>query len=86
MNIKDTMGKMFFIMMSAFAELEVNLLSERTKKGLESARARGKKGGQLKISDEKVNMIQSLYHAKSHRGGRDRTHSRCLKNHSVSGC
>jgi DNA invertase Pin-like site-specific DNA recombinase len=35
------MGKMFFTMMSAFAELEANLLSERTKKGLESARARG---------------------------------------------
>ena len=32
------MGKMFFTMMSAFAELEANLLSERTKKGLESAR------------------------------------------------
>jgi hypothetical protein len=29
----------------AFAELEANLLSERTKKGLESARARGRKGG-----------------------------------------
>lgn len=47
MNIstKDAMGKMFFTMMSAFAELEANLLSERTKKGLASARARGRKGG-----------------------------------------
>lgn len=34
MNVstKDAMGKMFFTMMSAFAELEANLLSERTKK------------------------------------------------------
>ena len=32
-NTKDAMGKMFFTMMSAFAELEANLLSERTKKG-----------------------------------------------------
>ena len=31
-NTKDPMGKMFFTMMSAFAELEANLLSERTKK------------------------------------------------------
>lgn len=33
MNVstKDAMGKMFFTMMSAFAELEANLLSERTK-------------------------------------------------------
>lgn len=45
MNVstKDAMGKMFFTMMSAFAELEANLLSERTKKGLEAARARGQK-------------------------------------------
>ncbi len=45
MNIKtdDAMGKMFFTMMSAFAELEANLMSERTRKGLASARARGKK-------------------------------------------
>lgn len=45
MNVstKDAMGKMFFTMMSAFAELEANLLSERTKKGLEAARARGEK-------------------------------------------
>ncbi|WP_441296009.1 recombinase family protein, partial [Staphylococcus aureus] len=34
MNIstKDAMGKMFFTMTSAFAELEVNSLNERTKK------------------------------------------------------
>lgn len=34
MNVstKDAMGKMFFTMMSAFAELEANLLSERTKR------------------------------------------------------
>src|SRR5690625_5542321 len=44
-NTKDAMGKMFFTMMSGFAELEANLLSERTKKGLESARSRGKKIG-----------------------------------------
>lgn len=67
-NTKDAMGKMFFTMMSAFAELEANLLSERTKKGLASARARGKKGGRPKISDEKVNMIQSLYHSKAYSG------------------
>lgn len=32
-NTKDAMEKMFFTMMSAFAELEANLLSERIKKG-----------------------------------------------------
>lgn len=38
-----------FTLMSAFAELEANLLSERTKKGLEAARARGRKGGRPPI-------------------------------------
>lgn len=49
---------MFFTMMSAFAELEANLLSERTKKGLDVARARGRKGGDLHyliIRREKLN-------------------------------
>src|SRR5690625_4096681 len=60
-NTKDAMGKMFFTMMSAFAELEANLLSERTKKGLASARARGRSGGRPRISDKKVDMIKTLY-------------------------
>jgi len=65
-NTKDAMGKMFFTMMSAFAELEANLLSERTKRGLESARSRGKMGGRPKISQDKEKMIISLYNSKEH--------------------
>lgn len=63
MNIStnDAMGKMFFTMMSAFAELEANLLSERTKKGLESARARGRKGGRPRLPDYKRREIKFLY-------------------------
>lgn len=67
-NTKDAMGKMFFTMMSAFAELEANLLSERTKKGLASARARGRKGGRPSISKDKAQMIKSLYKSKKHTG------------------
>ena len=65
-NTKDAMGKMFFTMMSAFAELEANLLSERTKKGLESARSRGRMGGRPKTSKDKVEMITSLYESKKY--------------------
>jgi len=67
-NTKDPMGKMFFTMMSAFAELEANLLSERTKRGLSSARARGRKGGRPQISDDKKKMIYSLYSSKEYTG------------------
>jgi DNA invertase Pin-like site-specific DNA recombinase len=62
------MGKMFFTMMSAFAELEASLLSERTKKGLESARARGRNGGRPGITDDKKAMIQSLYDTQKYTG------------------
>mgnify|MGYP001758644476 FL=1 len=60
-NTKDAMGKMFFTMMSAFAELEANLLSERTKKGLASARARGRVGGRPPMPDHKKREIKFLY-------------------------
>lgn len=70
MNIstKDPMGKMFFTMMSAFAELEANLISERTKKGLEVARSRGLKGGRKGMSQDKKDYIKHLYDTKEYTG------------------
>lgn len=65
-NTEDAMGKMFFTMMGAFAELEANLLSERTKKSLASARSRGKLGGRPKTSKDKAEMIISLYDSKKY--------------------
>src|SRR5699024_7756000 len=72
MNVttKDPMGKMFFTMMSAFSELEANLMSERTKKGLESARARGRNGGRPGVSEDKKAMIRSLYETKQYTGNK----------------
>ncbi len=72
MNVttKDPMGKMFFTMMSAFAELEANLMSERTKKGLESARARGRNGGRPGITEDKKAMIRSLYETQQYTGSK----------------
>ncbi|MDW4488868.1 recombinase family protein, partial [Staphylococcus saprophyticus] len=70
MNVstKDAMGKMFFTMMSAFAELEANLLSERTKKGLEAVRTRGRKGGRPSLPDHKKREIKFLYDEQKHTG------------------
>jgi DNA invertase Pin-like site-specific DNA recombinase len=67
-NTKDAMGKMFFTIMSAFAELEASLLSERTKRVLENARARGRKGGRPRISEIKRNQIKYLYRKKKWSG------------------
>lgn len=46
-NIDTTtsQGRFFFRIMAAFAEMEADLIRERTMAGLASARARGKKGG-----------------------------------------
>src|SRR5579859_1269103 len=38
-------GRMFFHVIAAFAEFERDLISERTRDGLEAARARGRTGG-----------------------------------------
>lgn len=65
-NTNTAMGKMFFTMMSAFAELEANLLSERTKKGLESARARGRKGGRPPINEEIKELVRKLYYSREY--------------------
>ncbi len=45
-------GKFFFIMMAAFAELERDMLRERTMAGLAAARARGRRGGRPTVMDD----------------------------------
>jgi DNA invertase Pin-like site-specific DNA recombinase len=44
-DTSTAMGKFFFRTMASIAELERDIISERTKSGLKAARARGKKGG-----------------------------------------
>lgn len=64
-NMKDAIGKIFFTMLRGLAELEASILSERTRKGLEFAQSRGRVGGRPRITQEKVNVIVSLYHSKT---------------------
>lgn len=50
-------GKLVFGIFAALAEFERELISERTKAGLESARARGRKGGRpFKMTPAKVRL------------------------------
>ncbi|MFV0190561.1 recombinase family protein [Empedobacter falsenii] len=44
-------GKLIFGIFAALAEFEISLIIERTKAGLEAARARGKKGGRPRKMD-----------------------------------
>jgi DNA invertase Pin-like site-specific DNA recombinase len=58
-------GKFFFHITGAFAELERDLIRERTQAGLQAARARGRKGGRPKAIDDKTFQIAlKLYQAK----------------------
>lgn len=53
-------GRLIFSIFGALAEFERELMSERTKAGLKSARARGRKGGRRhKINRQKVLYIQA---------------------------
>lgn len=45
-DTSTAVGRTFFSILGAIAEFEASLLSERTKDGLEAARARGRTGGQ----------------------------------------
>lgn len=59
-------GKFFFTIMAGFAEMERELIRERTKAGLEAARARGRKGGRPKMDSKKLDQAITLYESKKY--------------------
>jgi len=58
------MGKFFFRMMASIAELERDIISDRTKAGLEAARARGRVGGRPSKKKEKIETAFKMYDSK----------------------
>jgi len=55
-------GKLVFHLFGALAEFERHLIQERTRAGLQAARARGRVGGRpKKLQGSKVAMAQQLY-------------------------
>jgi DNA invertase Pin-like site-specific DNA recombinase len=57
-------GKMLFHVMGALAEFERSLISERTKTGLNAARARGRNGGAKEsLSEQEQKRLVSMYQA-----------------------
>ena len=59
------MGKMMFTIFSAVAEMERDLIRERTAEGLKAARARGRKGGRPTVDEEKIDLAIRMYDSKS---------------------
>ncbi|GIE89412.1 recombinase family protein [Actinoplanes regularis] len=47
-------GKFFFTMMAAFAELERDIIRERTRAGLEAAKAQGRTGGRPSVMNDDI--------------------------------
>src|SRR5699024_6749004 len=50
----------------AFSQFERDLIVERTKEGLKSARARGRKGGRPKVSHKNISRAMNLYHTEEY--------------------
>lgn len=65
-DTSTAMGKFFFRTMASIAELERDIISERTKSGLQAARARGKKGGRPSKQTDKVEMALKMYDSKDY--------------------
>jgi DNA invertase Pin-like site-specific DNA recombinase len=64
-NRDDPMGEAFFQMTGVFAQLERDLIRQRTNEGLEAARARGRTGGRkAKLTDAQANEVRRLYTAR----------------------
>jgi len=60
-------GRLVFHIFGALADFERELIIERTKAGLEAARARGRKGGRReKLDDSQVRTLKSMYDSKNH--------------------
>jgi DNA invertase Pin-like site-specific DNA recombinase len=64
-NRDDPMGEAFFQMTGVFAQLERDLIRQRTNEGLEAARARGRTGGRkAKLNDAQATEVRRLYAAR----------------------
>lgn len=60
------MGRFFFRMLASIAELERDIISERTKDGLTAARARGRNGGRPKVESKKIMLAMKMYESKDY--------------------
>lgn len=59
-------GRLIFHIFGALAEFERGIIQERTKAGLNAARARGRLGGRpRKMNKEKIELAQTLYDSRT---------------------
>lgn len=61
LDTTTAMGRAMFGMIGVMAELERDMIIERTQAGLQAARARGRKGGRPKANADKVTQALAMY-------------------------
>lgn len=61
LDTSTAQGKLMFTIIAGLSQFERDLISERTKEGLKSARARGRTGGRPSIKQENVSKALKLY-------------------------
>lgn len=59
-------GKLLFTLMSAIAQFERDVIADRTREGLKSARARGRTGGRPKTNPDAVRKAVKLYNTQQY--------------------
>jgi len=65
-DTSSSSGKLVFHIFASIAEFERDIIRDRTRAGLEAARARGRQGGRPRLlTDEQVKMLKSLHADKS---------------------
>lgn len=65
-DTSSSTGKLLFTLMSALAQFERDLISERTVEGLKAARARGRIGGRPKKNDDQIKKAVKMYNTKQY--------------------
>lgn len=59
-------GRLMMTVFQAFSQFERDLIVERTKEGLKSARARGRKGGRPYVNQRNIERALKLYESKDY--------------------
>lgn len=59
-------GKLLFTLMSAIAQFERDVIADRTREGLRSARVRGRTGGRPRIDQDQIRKAIKLYNTRQY--------------------
>ena len=65
-DTQSSTGKLLFTILSSLAQFERDVLAERTREGLNAARARGHLGGRPKTEQNKIDKALALYNTRQY--------------------